>query len=142
MGSDLDQYCLYHRCKGHNTDEFKILKRDIEDLIQKRVLKNFVARKERSGSPRRGDRNASPGRGVRRVREMKGTLTVISGGFISRGETSDAREMYVSQISGIAHAGKRPRKEGEVVISFLETQMEHVACPHENALVINAKIDE
>lgn len=46
MGFDLDQYCWYHRCKGHITDDCKILKRDIVILIQKGFLKNFVVRRE------------------------------------------------------------------------------------------------
>lgn len=70
------------------------------------------------------------------------TLNAISGGFASRGKTNDTREFYVSQILGTTLVGKRPREEGEVVIFlFSEVEMEHVVCPHEDALVITAEID-
>lgn len=60
------------------------------------------------------------------TRVMKGTVNVISGGFISGGETSDAREVYTSQISETAITVKHPRKEIEVVISFSELETEYV----------------
>lgn len=60
------------------------------------------------------------------TRVMKGTVNVISGGFISGGETSDAREVYASQISETAITVKHPRKEIEVVISFSELETEYV----------------
>lgn len=37
--------------------------------------------------------------------------------------------------------GKRPKEEGEVVISFSKEKMGHVTSHHEDALVITAKID-
>lgn len=52
MGNDLNKYCRYDRCKGHNTDDCKILKNDIENLIEKGFLKNFVVRREYRRNPR------------------------------------------------------------------------------------------
>lgn len=63
-------------------------------------------------NPRYGDRDTSPHRGQETTRVKKMTLNVISGGFASGGETSDAPEAYASQISGTALEGKRPRVEG------------------------------
>lgn len=37
MGCDLDQYYRYHHYKGHNTDDYKVLKWDIDDLIHKGI---------------------------------------------------------------------------------------------------------
>lgn len=51
MGTDMNQYHRYHRCKGHSTNDCKIIKRDIKNLIQKGLLKSFVARRELSKSP-------------------------------------------------------------------------------------------
>lgn len=50
------------------------------------------------------------------TRAKKGTIIVISGGFASGRETRGAREVYSSQFSEIALAGKHTRKEDEVVI--------------------------
>lgn len=76
---------------------------DIESLIQTGFLKNFVARTEQSRS------------------------------FASGGETSGAREVSASQISGTALVGKRPWEEGEVVISFSEAEIGHTTCPYKDA---------
>lgn len=83
----------------------------------------------------------SPKRGHEGTRAKKGILNVIRGGLASEGETSDAQDVYTYQILGTAQAGKRPREDGEVVISFLKDEMEHVTCPHEDAIVIIADID-
>lgn len=53
MGSDVNQYCFYHRCKVHSTCDCNILKKDIENLIKNGFLKSFVARREQSRSPQR-----------------------------------------------------------------------------------------
>lgn len=137
MGSDLNQYCRYNRCKS----DCKILKKDIGSLIQIGFLKEFVVRKEWSRTPHRGDKNASPKRRQEGMRAKNRTHKAIGEGFPFRRETSDAREVYASYISGIAMVEKRPKEEGKVVISFSKADMEHVTCPQENALVIIAEID-
>lgn len=88
MGSDQDQYCRYHRCKGHSTDDCRILKRDIETLIQKGILKNFVAKRGRIPNPSCKERRASPRaqeRSQEDPRAKRGTLNVISRDFASGG---------------------------------------------------------
>lgn len=69
-------------------------------------------------------------------------MNVISDGFTAGGETSGAREVYVSQILGTILAGKHPREEKEVIISFSESEMVHVTRSHEDALAITAEIDD
>lgn len=65
----------------------------------------------------------------------------MSDGVASRGEYVATREVYASQISFTTRAGKHPKEEDEVVISFLEGEIEQVTCPHEDALVITTEID-
>lgn len=103
-------------------------------------MKNFVSRRDKSQIPRR-DRQASPKKGHEPTRAKKETLIVINRDFAYGGETSGAREVYASQISGTSLAGNCPREDGEVVISCSETEMEHVTCSHEDALGITAEID-
>lgn len=71
----------------------------------------------------------------------KGAINVINDEFTSGRETSSAREVHATQISGTTVVGKHPREEGEMVISFLEIEMEHVTCLHDDALVITIEID-
>lgn len=142
MGSDHDQYCLYVRCKRHNMDTCKILKRDIKVLIQNELLKIFVAKRDCNPSPSQKDTQMSPER-------KGGTMTSSKEGnpqcdqqWISLGgETSSAQEVYASQVSDTTIMGKHPRTEDEIVISFFESETEHVTCPHDDALVITIKID-
>lgn len=75
------------------------------------------------------------------ARVKKGILNIISGGLALGGETSNAREVYACQFSEFVVVGKRPREEGKVVISLSELEMEHVTCPHDDALVMTTKID-
>lgn len=42
MAKNLIVYCRYHKTRGHHTDNYHILKRDIEALIQQWYLKNFI----------------------------------------------------------------------------------------------------
>lgn len=140
MRNKVNQYCRYHRCKGQNTDNCKILYKDIESLIEGGFLKNFVARRERSRIPRR-ERQVSPRRGHEGSRTKKGTFNVISGSFSFRWETSTTCEVYTSQISGTTRAWKRPTEENGSVISISEEKMGHVTSPHEDALVITTEID-
>lgn len=71
----------------------------------------------------------------------KGAINVINDEFTSGRETSSAREVHATQISGTTVVGKHPREEGEMVISFSEIEMEHVTCLHDDALVITIEID-
>jgi len=42
MGLDQNAWCKYHRIKGHTTDDYIHLKRDIEKLIQDGKLSGYV----------------------------------------------------------------------------------------------------
>lgn len=111
-------------------------------MIRKGFITNFVAQRNRSRNPRCGNRNASPRREQNMIKVNKGTLNVISGSFTLGGETSNAKEVYASQISGTIVAGKCPREVGEVVISFSDSKMKHVTFPHDDVLMITTDIDE
>ncbi|XP_031101853.1 uncharacterized protein LOC116005756 [Ipomoea triloba] len=51
---DKDKYCAYHRNRGHDTEEFHVLKGLIEDLLQTGELAQFAEKKEKG---RRGWKN-------------------------------------------------------------------------------------
>lgn len=101
MGKDAESYCSYHKAKGHKTDDCRVLKRDIEKLIQRGMLKEFVAGRERSRTPPRRARSpvnqeqSGPSQGKR-------VINLITGGFGAGGEGSHAREVYATQISTAA----------------------------------------
>lgn len=76
-------------------------------MIKRGLLKNFVARRERRRCPKM-EKHASPRRSNERMRTKKGTINAISGSITFGGKTSAAREVYASQISVTASAGKHP----------------------------------
>ncbi|GAV75884.1 hypothetical protein CFOL_v3_19360, partial [Cephalotus follicularis] len=41
---DSDKYCRYHRDHGHDTEEYKHLKNQIEDLVRKGHLRKYIDR--------------------------------------------------------------------------------------------------
>lgn len=87
MGNDVESYCRYHKCKGHKTDDCKILKRDIERLIQGGMLKEFVAGRDRSRTPPRRHRSPAPADQAE-PSGSKRRVNLIAGGFGAGGERS------------------------------------------------------
>lgn len=71
--------------------------------------------------------------------KKKDTLNMISGGFVSEGETNGAREVYIASISTKVPLGKRLRPDESVAISL--SNEKHVTSAHDDALVITVEID-
>lgn len=45
MGHDLNSFCRYHMPQGHKINDWKILKRDMDDLIQRDFLKSVMPKR-------------------------------------------------------------------------------------------------
>lgn len=61
MGTDTDYYCWHHRVNVCHTDDYKILKRHIEALIQRPLLKYYVTFKiDKISNPMPRERRSSP----------------------------------------------------------------------------------
>ncbi|PKI79396.1 hypothetical protein CRG98_000211 [Punica granatum] len=57
IGNDSNSCCRYHKAWGHDTEDYKTLKVDIERLIQASHLRSFIrkgGREDRARSPRHG----------------------------------------------------------------------------------------
>ncbi|GAA0138840.1 hypothetical protein LIER_00506 [Lithospermum erythrorhizon] len=87
---DLKLFCEYHKDHGHDTNDCRVLKAEIEKLIRRGHLTDFV--RERSpkslwDSPRRNvkPRSQSPPR-------VTGLIDTISGGLAGGGDTSNSRK--------------------------------------------------
>lgn len=110
MGYDHDHYCRYHHCKGHRTNDCKILKRDIEARIQrvsKRILSPSEAATQALVVGQAGV--ARKGKGAGCPQNEKGNLKFDYRRFSSVGETSNAREVYAYHVSGTTIVGKHLR---------------------------------
>ncbi|CAA0806554.1 Unknown protein, partial [Striga hermonthica] len=157
-----NKYCRFHREYGHNTNDCRHLKDEIERLIRAGHLKEFVIRDRPRGKERRRCREDSVARSdrdddreddARRERRgrqddgredprgeapaKRGTIYMILGGPTD-GDSNNARKGHVRDV-------KRKREEVRItgrmpVISFRAEDAEGVLLPHNDALVITAEV--
>ncbi|XP_050241274.1 uncharacterized protein LOC126690193 [Quercus robur] len=123
-------YCTYHRDKGHTTEQCRVLKDHFGQLVKAGYLKEFVVDSV--------DREA--GQGVQQKRNpLPPPLGVI--------EVIHAAPRGTAAVKGIltvAYAeGESPEKRmkvGRQIISFSEEDLEGTIQPHDDALVVTARI--
>ncbi|KAL8091612.1 hypothetical protein AgCh_034025 [Apium graveolens] len=149
---DKSKYCRFHKDVGHDTDECRQLKDEIEFLIRKGRLnkytgeggdrnnngrKNFEDRRRdqdnqgRNPQPRGPVINAifggPPPRGP--------VINTIFGGPTAAGLSKNSRKAYTREVMHIVgEAPKRARTE--VTLAFDDSDLEGVKFPHNDPLVI------
>ncbi|GAV59849.1 LOW QUALITY PROTEIN: hypothetical protein CFOL_v3_03380, partial [Cephalotus follicularis] len=106
-----EKYFRYHRDHGHDTEECRQLKNQIEDLIQKGYLRKYV------------DRDAPQGR-----REQKR-------------EEAHRQQEEQQQQPRVHHSKRLRTGEDEEVISFSEADYEGVHLPHDDPVVVTLLVE-
>ncbi|KAK3039898.1 hypothetical protein RJ639_028291 [Escallonia herrerae] len=131
---DAQLYCQFHKDHGHTTEECKVLRREIENLIARGHLKQFVKTEcqggKRGGGQRRHDDSAP---------KEPPVINTISGGLSAGGTLRSARKAYTRQVNLTQGLAKHPKAPAN--ISFDDTDLEEVLTLHDDALVISLQID-
>ncbi|GAV59804.1 hypothetical protein CFOL_v3_03335, partial [Cephalotus follicularis] len=107
-----EKYYRYHRDHRHDTEEYRQLKNQIEDLIRKGHLRRYV------------DRDAPQGR-----REQR------------REEASRQQEEQQQQQPRVPHSKRLKTGGDEEVITFSEADYEGVRLPHDDPVVVTFLVE-
>ncbi|GAV80114.1 hypothetical protein CFOL_v3_23576, partial [Cephalotus follicularis] len=138
------KYCRYHRDHGHDTEECRQLKNQIEDLIRKGHLRKYVDRDAPQGRREQRREEAPRQQEEQQPQQPRGVIHTISGGVASGGDHSNARKAYGRQslvVQQIPHS-KRLRTGGdEEVITFSKADYEGVRLPHDDPVVVTLLVE-
>ncbi|KAL0426871.1 UNVERIFIED_CONTAM: hypothetical protein Slati_2861900 [Sesamum latifolium] len=146
-----DRYCLFHRDRGHSSEECLHLKDEIEKLIRKVYLKEYVDRNNRpregnSRPPREGrDREARQNQPNQDNPPTAGVIGVISGGPAG-GDSAWARKAALRSANNIAYESFESEimmtEESHVnqEIIFGDQDLEKGVATNNDAVVISATI--
>ncbi|XP_050251031.1 uncharacterized protein LOC126697937 [Quercus robur] len=123
-------YCTYHRDKGHTTEQCRVLKDHLRQLVKAGYLKDFIA----------DSAHQEAGLGVQQKRNPLppplGVIEVIHAA--PRGTVATKRVLTVACTGG--GPAEKKKKVGRLKISFGEDDLEGTVQPHDDTLVVTARI--
>ncbi|GAV89473.1 hypothetical protein CFOL_v3_32887, partial [Cephalotus follicularis] len=132
------KYCRYHRDHGHDTEECRQLKNQIEDLIRNGHLRKYVDRDAPQGR-REHSREEAPQQQEEQQQQLRGVIHTIFGGVTSGGDHNNARKAYGRQsptVQQVHHSKRLKSGREEEVISFSEADYEGVRLTHDDPMVV------
>ncbi|XP_043697254.1 uncharacterized protein LOC122648048 [Telopea speciosissima] len=147
-----NKYCHFHQDHGHDTEEYRQLKDEIEALIQRGHLGRFVKKQGnnrrpdycarelegRQRLPPRADKE-EPHRGKPHTENMPlREITTIFGGPGMGGETSNSRKQHAQNVLQTEATVKKRRTDYH--ITFTNEDLIDIQSPHDDALVIKMVI--
>ncbi|OMO77926.1 Retrotransposon gag protein [Corchorus olitorius] len=160
--------CAFHRDHSHDTEDYRDLKNEIENLVRRGHLRRFVDNDQRQGCDGRnfqhrgrnglerrnynnqaGNGRAGNGQGARGQdqpdRERRGEIqnnpmAGIINVIIGGASTSAKKKVNPGAIIAIGSAAKRPKSWKDEPISFSTEDLEGIEFPHDDAIVISAVV--
>ncbi|VFQ77991.1 unnamed protein product [Cuscuta campestris] len=157
-------YCRFHRAAGHDTDVCKVLKREIENLIQAGYLRQFVKKKNTwrkdDGKKNEDNRGKKPA-GTQQKKRKEISLPsdeeeednprqkrveenrMIYGGNTG-GDSAEQRKKWVhSAYIGDVHSAPGPSKITKTEpLLFGPKDLPEIPSPHRDAFVVKCEINE
>ncbi|KAL5577214.1 hypothetical protein UlMin_018913 [Ulmus minor] len=138
---DNTKYCRYYRDIGHITEECRVLKDEIERLIQRGQLRNYVR-----GNDQQPRQPAQENQQPRQDEEDIKIRVIIGGpatGDTNRGQNNYARqassEPFPHQDNLAKHKNKAPRLSNKPII-FTKEEASGLWYPHKDVIVVALKI--
>ncbi|GAV75862.1 hypothetical protein CFOL_v3_19338, partial [Cephalotus follicularis] len=139
------KYCRYNRDHGHDTEECRQLKNQIEDLIRKGHLRRYVDRDTPQGR-REQRREEAPRQQEEQQQQQqpRGVIHTIFGGVASGGDQKNARKAYGRQslaVQQVPHSKRLKTGGDEEVITFSEADYEGVRLPQDDPVVVTLLVE-
>ncbi|XP_074346876.1 uncharacterized protein LOC141685686 [Apium graveolens] len=135
---DKSRYCRLHKDVGHDTDDCRQLKDEIEYLIRRGKFGRFTNGEEAGGQKRDNDRRDDDRRGNDRYRnpQARGSvINMISAGPTIAGTTRNSRKAYAREMMSIVEEPSKSSKS-EMMLEFGDPDLEVLEFPQDNPLVI------
>lgn len=132
---DKSLFCRFHKDIGHDIDDCRQLKDEIEFLIRRGCLNRYTKDGGRDDEDRRSDQRDQDDR--RRNTQPRGpVINMIFGGPTAAGTSSNSRKAYAREVMHIV--GEAPKREKvEIVIVLEDSDLEGIKFPHDDPLVIS-----
>ncbi|XP_030936073.1 uncharacterized protein LOC115961195 [Quercus lobata] len=141
-----NKYCQFHKDHGHNTEDCRDLKEQIEELIRKGKLQKYVKKGEYSkfkddnkaqheSFSRDDDRPSQP------PHKVIGEINMITGGSFSGGSFKSLKKAYQRQVNNVHTIPPSKHRRTYQDMSFNEGDAMGVKQPHNDPLVIMLNIE-
>ena len=143
---DKNKYCRFHKDHGHNTEDCRDLKEQIEELIQKGKLQKYVKKGEYSkfrddnkiqheSFSQDDDRPSQP------PHKVIGEINTITGGPFSGESFKSLKKAYQRQVNSVHAIPPSKHRRTYQEMSFSEGDAMGVKQPHNDPLVIMLNIE-
>ncbi|XP_030963635.1 uncharacterized protein LOC115984764 [Quercus lobata] len=143
---DKNKYCRFHKDHGHNTEDCKDLKEQIEELIRKGKLQKYVKKGEYSkfrndNKSQHESFSRDDNRPSQPPHKVIGEIKTITGGPFSGGSFKSLKKAYQRQVNSVHTISPSKHRRTYQEMSFNEGEAMGVKQPHNDPLVIMLNIE-
>ena len=143
---DKKKYYRFHKDHGHNTEDCRNLKEQIEELIQRRKLQKYVKKGETSRfrNDNKSQREPSPrdeDHASQRLPSVIGEIKTIMGGLSTRRSFRSLKKAYQRQVNSVHRIPPFKQRRTDQDMFFSEEDVRGVKQPHDDPLVIMLAIE-